>query len=178
MSILAEQYRFLNRRPVVPMSVSARHPDDPVIVGARRSPFGRRNGVLAGVHPHDLLGSVHRAVIEDSAIQGPDVDMIITGCVTQVGDQSYNIGRMAALSSGLPAEVPAMTIDSQCGSSQQAVTVAAGLVPRAAAEIIVASGIESMSRVPLGSALGSARGAGFGTPYSEGYTSRFEVVGQ
>ena len=86
---------------MVPMSVSARHPDDPVIVDARRSPFGRRNGVLAGVHPHDLLGSVHRAVIEDSAIQGPDIDMIITGCVTQIGDQSYNIGRMAALSGGL-----------------------------------------------------------------------------
>jgi acetyl-CoA acetyltransferase family protein len=156
------------------MSVSARHPDDPVIVGARRSPFGRRNGVLAGVHPHDLLGSVHRAVIEDSAIQGPDIDMIITGCVTQIGDQSYNIGRMAALGGGLPAEVPAMTIDSQCGSSHQAVNVAASMIRSGVAEVIVASGVESMSRVPLG----SAQGAGFGTPYGDGYTSRFEVVGQ
>jgi acetyl-CoA acetyltransferase family protein len=156
------------------MSLSARHPDDPVIVGARRSPFGRRNGVLAGVHPHDLLGSVHRAVIEDSAIQGPDIDMIITGCVTQIGDQSYNIGRMAALSGGLPAEVPAMTIDSQCGSSHQAVNVAASMIRSGAAEVIMASGVESMSRVPLG----SAQGAGFGTPYGDGYTSRFEVVGQ
>jgi acetyl-CoA C-acetyltransferase len=164
----------MNRRPVVPMSVSARHPDDPVIVGARRSPFGRRNGVLAGVHPHDLLGSVHRAVIEDSAIQGPDIDMVITGCVTQIGDQSYNIGRMAALGGGLPAEVPAMTIDSQCGSSHQAVNVAASMIRSGAAEVIVASGVESMSRVPLG----SAQGAGFGTPYGDGYTSRFEVIGQ
>ena len=158
----------------MPMSLSARHPDDPVIVGARRSPFGRRNGVLAGVHPHDLLGSVHRAVIEDSAIQGPDIDMIITGCVTQIGDQSYNIGRMAALGGGLPAEVPAMTIDSQCGSSHQAVNVAASMIRSGAAEVIMASGVESMSRVPLG----SAQGAGFGTPYGDGYTNRFEVVGQ
>jgi acetyl-CoA C-acetyltransferase len=158
--------------------LSARHPDDPVIVSARRSPIGRRNGALAAIHPHDLLAAVQGAVIEDGAIPGSDIDMIITGCVTQVGDQSYNIGRMAALASGLPAEVPAMTIDSQCGSSQQAVNVAAGLVRSAAADIVLASGVESMSRVPLGSALGSAREAGFGTPYSEGYTSRFEVVGQ
>lgn len=158
----------------MPMRLPARDPDNAVIVGARRSPFGRRNGVLAGVHPHDLLGSVHRAVIADSAITAPDIDMIITGCVTQIGDQSYNIGRMAALASGLPAEVPAMTIDSQCGSSHQAVNVAASMIRSGAAEVIVASGVESMSRVPLG----SAQGAGFGTPYSEGYTSRFAMVGQ
>ena len=158
----------------MPMSLPARQPDDAVIVSARRSPFGRRNGVLAGMHPHELLGSVHGAVIEDSGIPGPDVDMIITGCVTQIGDQSYNIGRMAALGSGLPAEVPAMTIDGQCGSSHQAVNVAASMVRSGAAEVIVASGVESMSRIPLG----SAQGTGFGTPYSAGYTSRFEVVGQ
>ena len=158
----------------MPTRLPARDPDDAVIVGARRSPFGRRGGVLAGVHPHDLLGSVHRAVIEDAAITGPDIDMIITGCVTQLGDQSYNIGRMAALAGGVPAEVPAMTIDSQCGSSHQAVNVAASMIRSGAAEVIVASGVESMSRVPLG----SAQGAGFGTPYSEGYTSRFEMVGQ
>jgi len=158
----------------VPMRVPACGPDDAVIVSARRSPFGRRNGALAGVHPHDLLGSVHRAVIEDSAIQACDIDMIITGCVTQIGDQSYNIGRMAALAGGVPAEVPAMTIDSQCGSSHQAVNVAASMIRTGAAEVIVASGVESMSRVPLG----SAQGAGFGTPYSEGYADRFEMVGQ
>src|ERR1700691_40943 len=154
--------------------LSARRPDDPVIVSAKRSPIGRRNGALAAMHPHDLLAAVQGAVIQDGAIPGSDVDMIITGCVTQVGDQSYNIGRMAALGSGLPAEVPAMALDSQSGSSQQAVNVAAGLVRSAAADIVVASGIESMSRVPLG----SAQAAGFGTPYSAGYTSRFEVVGQ
>jgi acetyl-CoA C-acetyltransferase len=154
--------------------LSAHRPDDPVIVSARRSPIGRRNGALAGMHPHDLLAVVQGAVLADGAVPGSDIDMIITGCVTQIGDQSYNIGRMAALASGLPAELPAMTIDSQCGSSQQAVNVAAGLVRSAAAEVIVASGVESMSRVPLG----SAQGAGFGTPYSDGYTSRFELVGQ
>jgi acetyl-CoA acetyltransferase family protein len=147
---------------------------DAMIVAARRTPIGRRNGSLSTVHPHELLAAANAAVLADSGLAGGDLDMIVCGCVTQVGDQAYNIGRMAALSAGLPVEVPAMTLDSQCGSSQQAVNVAAALVHSGAAEVVLACGVESMSRVPLG----SAQLEQFGSPYSASYLDRYELVTQ
>jgi acetyl-CoA acetyltransferase family protein len=158
----------------VPNRSTARHANDAVIVAARRTPLGRRNGRLGLFHPHQLLAAVHDAAIADAAIDPADLDMVVTGCVTQIGEQSYNVGRMASLAGGLPLTVPAMTIDSQCGSSQQAVNVAAGLIRSGAAEVILASGVEAMTRVPLG----SAQEGDFGTPYSAGYVERYELIGQ
>jgi acetyl-CoA acetyltransferase family protein len=174
MSILAAQYISDRSYEVVKRLEHEAGPDDAVIVAARRSPIGRRNGMLASVHPHDLLVAVQNAALNEVSMTDDRLDMIITGCVTQVGDQSYNVGRMGALSGGLRPEVPAMTVDAQCGSSHQAVNLAAGMVRSGAAEVVLASGVEAMSRVPLG----SAQSAGFGTPYSDGYVRRYELVGQ
>ena len=102
--------------------------NDVVIVEAVRSPLGRRNGGLATVHPADLLGAVQRAAIDRSGIDPAQVGQVIGGCVSQVGEQTFNIARTAWLSAGLPLEVAATTVDSQCGSSQQATNLAASLV--------------------------------------------------
>ena len=102
--------------------------NDVVIVEAARSPLGRRNGGLATVHPVDLLATIQRAVIERSGIDPAQVGQVIGGCVSQVGEQTFNIARNAWLSAGLPMEVAGSTIDSQCGSSQQATNLAATLV--------------------------------------------------
>jgi acetyl-CoA C-acetyltransferase len=124
---------------------------DVVIVEAVRSPIGRRKGGLAGLHPADLLGVVQRAAIERALIDPGAVGQVIGGCVSQVGEQSFNIARTAWLSQGLPMEVPSTTIDSQCGSSQQATTLAAGLVGAGIEDVVLACGVEMMTRVPLGS---------------------------
>jgi acetyl-CoA acetyltransferase family protein len=149
-------------------------PHDAVIVAARRTPIGRRGGQFSTLHPHELLAATTGAAMGDAVLDGPDIDAIVCGCVTQVGDQAYNVGRMAALAAGMPSQVPAMSVDSQCGSSQQAVNIAATMVRSGAAEVVVASGVESMSRVPLG----SAQLREFGTPFSQGYLDRYEVVAQ
>lgn len=156
------------------MAVSNLSPDDAVIVAARRSPIGKRRGQFASLHPHDLLGQVQSSVLADKGIDPAHLDMIVTGCVTQIGEQAYNVGRMASLASGIPIEVPSMTLDAQCGSSHQAVNVAAGLIRSGAASAVLASGVEMMSRIPLG----SAQVDEFGTPYSDSYRARFEVVNQ
>ena len=98
------------------------------IVEAVRSPIGRRKGGLAGLHPADLLGAVQKAAVERSRVDPREIGQIIGGCVSQVGEQTFNIARTAWLSQGLPLEVASTTIDSQCGSSQQATSLAAGLV--------------------------------------------------
>jgi acetyl-CoA C-acetyltransferase len=128
-----------------------------VIVEAVRSPIGRRKGGLAGLHPADLLGLVQRAAIERSRIDPRAVGQVIGGCVSQVGEQSFNIARTAWLSQGLPMEVPSTTIDSQCGSSQQATTLAAGLVGAGLEDVVLACGVEMMTRVPLGSNMQGGR---------------------
>src|SRR5207253_8779364 len=124
---------------------------DVVIVEAARSPIGRRGGGLSTLHPADLLGAVQKAVVERSGIDPADVDQIVGGCVTQVGEQTFNIARTAWLAAGLPLTVAATTVDSQCGSSQQATNLASSLVAGGAADVVVACGVESMSRVPIGS---------------------------
>lgn len=139
------------------------------IVGAVRSPLGRRKGELAGMHPVDLLGNVQRALLERVGIEGDQVDQVIGGCVSQVGEQSFNVARTAWLGAGLPVEVPATTVDSQCGSSQQASTLATGLVSSGLEGVVVSCGVECMTRIPLGS-----NSKYLGRPISERY---MEVIG-
>lgn len=120
-----------------------------VIVDTLRTPMGRRRGVLAGWHPADLLGLALCELVERTGVDPGRVDDVIGGCVTQVGEQSTNVVRNAWVGAGLPQEVPATTVDRQCGSSQQAVHFAAQGVIAGAYDLVVACGVESMSRVPL-----------------------------
>jgi acetyl-CoA acyltransferase len=124
-----------------------------VIVDAIRTPLGRRNGKLSGWHPVDLAAHVLRALVERNDLDPAVVDDVIMGCVSQVGEQALNIGRNAALAAGYPDSVPGTSIDRQCGSSQQAFHFAAQGVLAGAYDVVVAAGIESMSRVPMGSSL-------------------------
>ncbi len=149
---------------------------DVVIVEAVRSPIGRRGGGLSTVHPADLLGAVQRAAVERSGIDPATVDQIVGGNVTQVGEQAFNIARTAWLTAGLPLSVAATTIDSQCGSSQQAASLAAGLIASGACDIVLACGVESMSRIPLGANVKSGPGRAIPKSYYGHYemTSQFE----
>jgi acetyl-CoA acyltransferase len=140
---------------------------DAVIIGAVRSPVGRRKGGLADVHPVDLSGHVLRALAEGGGIDPSAVDDVIWGCVSQIGDQSWNVGRNAALAAGWPESVPGTTIDRQCGSSQQALHFAAAAVISGQADLVVAGGVESMTRVPMGS---SARD---GLPFGDDVRARY-----
>jgi len=147
---------------------------DVVIVEAVRSPIGRRGGGLSTVHPADLLGQVQKALIERAGIDPATVDQVVGGCVTSVGEQSFNIARTAWLSAGLPLTVAATTVDSQCGSSQQATNLGAGLIASGAADIIVSCGVESMSRIPLGSSSSN----GPGVPIPKTYFAQYEFTSQ
>jgi acetyl-CoA C-acetyltransferase len=147
---------------------------DVVIVEAVRSPLGRRNGGLSTVHPADLLGAVQVAAVERSGIDPKEVGQLVGGCVSQVGEQTFNIARTAWLSAGMPLEIAATTVDAQCGSSQQATNLAASLVKGGAIDVALSCGIESMSRVPLGAAV---RGD-FGRPTPKSYFARYEVTSQ
>jgi acetyl-CoA acyltransferase len=142
---------------------------DAVIVEAVRTPLGKRDGSLKDWHPVDLLAEVLNESIARSGVEASIVDDVICGCVSQVGEQSLNVGRNAWLAAGLPEEVPATTIDRQCGSSQQAVHFAAQGVLSGAYDVAIACGVESMTRVPMGS---SAAVSGF--PFSERLSSRYE----
>src|SRR5215204_6600141 len=114
---------------------------------------GKPGGALSGVHPAELLATVLRALVERNQIDPAIVDDVIAGCVNQYGDQSLNIGRTALLAAGFPIDVAATTIDRQCGSSQQAAHFAAQGVIAGAYDVVIACGVESMSRVPLGSTI-------------------------
>jgi acetyl-CoA acyltransferase len=124
---------------------------DAVIVGAVRTPVGRRNGGLSHVHPVDLGAHALQALRERSGFDPAWVDDVIFGCVSQSGEQSWNVGRNVVLAAGWPATVPGTTLDRQCGSSQQAVHFAAASVLAGHADLVVAGGVELMSRVPMGS---------------------------
>lgn len=130
---------------------------NPVIVEATRSPIGKRNGWLSGLHATELLGAVQKALVEKAGIDPGDVEQVIGGCVTQYGEQSNNITRVAWLTAGLPEHVGATTIDCQCGSAQQANHLIAGLISAGAIDIGIACGIEAMSRVGLGENAGPDR---------------------
>ncbi len=140
-----------------------------VIVEAVRTPLGKRNGKLKDWHPVDLLGSTLNELVARSGIDAATVDDVVCGCVSQVGEQSLNVGRNAWLAAGLPEEVPATSVDRQCGSSQQAAHFAAQGVIAGAYDIAIACGVESMTRVPMGS---SAQTAGF--PFPDSMMSRYE----
>lgn len=135
---------------------------DAVIVDVVRTAVGRgkAGGALSSVHPADLLAQTLRAIVERSALDTALIEDVIVGCVSQVGEQSTNLGRTAVLSAGFDERVPAMTIDRQCGSSQQAAQFAAQGVLAGFYDVVIAAGVESMSRVPLGSAAGGAHTGG------------------
>jgi acetyl-CoA C-acetyltransferase len=147
-----------------------------VIVEAVRTPIGRRNGGLSTVHPADLLATVLREVVGRSGIDPEEVDQVVAGCVSQVGAQSFNIGRTAWLTAGLPLSTAATTVDTQCGSSQQATNVASSLVAAGVVDVAVACGVEVMSRVPIGS--NSAKSLGLGVPIPKTYFGRYEFTSQ
>ena len=121
------------------------------IVEAVRTAGGRRGGRLAGWHPSDMAGAVLNAIVDRSGLDPAAVEDVIMGCVSQGGEQSFQVGRNAVLSSKLPESVPAVTIDRQCGSSQQAIQFAAQAVMSGTQDVVVAAGVESMTRVPMGS---------------------------
>ncbi|WNM42079.1 acetyl-CoA C-acyltransferase [Micromonospora halotolerans] len=143
---------------------------DAVIVGAVRTPVGRRKGSLAGVHPVDLSAHVLRALAERTGIDPEQVDDVVWGCVSQVGEQSWNVARNAVLAAGWPESVPGTTLDRQCGSSQQALHFAAATVLSGQADLVVAGGVESMTRVPMGSSVAG------GMPFSAAILERYRGV--
>src|ERR1700738_4698761 len=130
---------------------------NPVIVEATRSPIGKRNGWLSGLHATELLGAVQKAVVDKAGIDAGDVEQIVGGCVTQFGEQSNNITRVSWLVAGLPEHVGAMTVECQCGGGRQANGLIAGLIAAGAIDIGIACGIEAMSRVGLGANAGPDR---------------------
>ena len=151
---------------------------DVVIVEAARSPLGRRNGGLATVHPADLLATVLGAVVERAGIDPESVGQVVGGCVTQTGEQTFNITRTAWLRAGLPISAAATTVDAQCGSGQQAANLAAALVGSGVVDVAMACGVESMSRIPLGVAVSNGPGRPLPKPYFEQYeyTTQFEAA--
>ena len=149
---------------------------DVVIVEAVRTPVGKRNGGLSTVHPADLLATVQKAAIERSGIDPAAVGQVVTGCVSQVGEQAFNIGRTAWLSAGLPLTVANTTVDTQCGSSQQATNLATALVGSGAVDSALAGGVEVMSRVPIGSS--GRKDLGLGIPIPKSYFPQYEMTSQ
>ena len=151
---------------------------DAVIVDAVRSPIGRRQGGLSTFHSADLLGTVLAELVSRSGIEAELVDQVFGGCISQVGQQSFNVTRTAWLTAGLPMSVPATTVDSQCGSSQQSLTLAHGLIGAGLIDVAVACGVEVMSRVPMGSSLSTGVGKAMPRSYFSRYkfTTQFEAA--
>ena len=145
-----------------------------VIVEAVRTPLGRRNGRLKDWHPVDLAAEVLIALQERSGIDPARVDDVVMGCVMQVGEQSTNVARNAILAAGWPESVPGTTIDRQCGSSQQAAHFGAQGVMAGAYDIVVAAGVETMTRVPMGSAMADGK---YGFPFGPRVSARYANVG-
>ena len=146
------------------------------IVAAARTAGGRRNGRLAGWHPADLAGKVLDNLVERVKMDPAQVDQVIMGCVGQAGEQAVNIARNAVLSANFPESVPAVSVDSQCGSSQQALQFAAQAVLSGTMDIVIASGVESMSRVPMGLAAALPAKEGFGVYKSPAMEKRYPGV--
>jgi acetyl-CoA C-acetyltransferase len=142
------------------------------IVEAVRSPIGKRGKGLAGLKPSDLLGAVQKAALERAGIDPAKIGQVIGGCVSQVGEQSFNIARIAWLSQGLPLEVAATTVDAQCGSSQQATSLGAAMVASGMEDLVMCCGVEMMTRVPLGSNMKD------GVPMGESYMAHYQPTSQ
>jgi acetyl-CoA C-acetyltransferase len=147
-----------------------------VIVDAVRTPVGRRNGGLSTVHPAEMIGTALTALVERTGIDPAEVGQVVSGCVSQVGEQSFNIARTAWLSAGLPLTTAATTVDTQCGSSQQAANLAASLVASGTVDMAIAAGVESMTRIPIGS--NSSKKLGLGVPIPKTYFGRYEFTSQ
>ena len=145
-----------------------------VIVDAIRTPLGRRNGKLKDWHPVDLAAETLTALVERTGLDPAIVDDVIMGCVMQVGEQAVNIGRNAVLAAGWPESVPGTTIDRQCGSTQQAAHFAAQGVIAGAYDVVVAAGVEVMTRVPMGSAMADGK---FGFPFGPKVGARYAPAG-
>jgi acetyl-CoA acyltransferase len=143
---------------------------DAVIVEAARSAVGRRNGGLSVVHPADMSAQVLNALVERAGVDPEIVDDVIWGCVGQGGEQAMDIARTALLAAGWPESVPGVTVDRQCGSSQQSVNFAAASVIAGHYDVVVAGGVESMSRVPMGTTIASG-----GDPFSPLFMARYGV---
>jgi acetyl-CoA acyltransferase len=143
---------------------------DAVIVSAVRTPIGKRGGGLSSVHPVDLSATVLNGLAEPSGVDPALIDDVIWGCVGQVGEQTLDIGRNAVLAAGWPESIPGVTVDRQCGSSQQAVHFAAAGLIAGHYDVVVAGGVESMSRVPLGASIAGAY------PFGEGFRQRYGGV--
>jgi acetyl-CoA acyltransferase len=149
-----------------------------VIVEAARTPIGRGHsakGIYRNVHPNELLGAAYKAVIERAGIEPALVEDVVAGCVSQVGEQSNNIARNAWLQAGLGVETPASTVDRQCGSGQQAVSFAAGLIAAGVHDVMIGAGVEHMGRVPMGSNVSDER---LGTPFPKELMERYELIPQ
>ncbi len=149
-----------------------------VIVDAVRTPGGKRNGGLSGWHPADLAAQCLKALQERNDLDPAMVEDVIMGCVSQVGAQALNIGRNAVLAAGWPEEVPATTVDRQCGSSQQAGHFAAQGVMAGAYDVVVAAGVEVMSQVPMGASIGTNVGMPFGPLVGMRYADQGGLVPQ
>jgi len=145
------------------------------IVDALRSPTGKRNGSLATVHGADLGAHVIKGIVERNAIPANEYDDVIFGCVDTIGALAGDIARTSWLAAGLPMNVPGTTVDRQCGSSQQAVHFAAQAVMSGTQDVVLAGGVQTMSRIPIGSAMLAGQPLGFTTPFAEsvGWQARF-----
>lgn len=145
---------------------------DVVIIDAIRTPIGKKNGWLREQHPVKLGAHVVKALFERTGVKPEQIDHVIFGCVSQVSEQTFNVARNVVLESGMPIEVPATSVDFQCGSSQQAVHLAAAMVASGQADIVIAGGVESMTRVPMGSSLGN------GQPFTDNIMEEYNMVPQ
>ncbi len=149
---------------------------DVVIVDAVRTPIGKRNGGLSTMHPAETLGLVQKALIDRTGIDPAAVEQVVGGCVSQVGEQAFNITRTAWLAAGLPLTTAATTIDTQCGSSQQATGLASSLIGSGVVDVAIACGVEAMSRVPIGAS--GAKQLGLGVPIPKPYFDQYEMTSQ
>ncbi|MGE3327219.1 MAG: steroid 3-ketoacyl-CoA thiolase, partial [Acidimicrobiia bacterium] len=147
-----------------------------VIVEAARSAIGRRNGGLASVHPAELLAQVLQGLVERSGIDPSEIGQVVGGCVSQVGEQSFNVTRTAWLTAGLPVATAVTTVDTQCGSSQQATNLATALIASGVVDVAVACGVEVMSRIPIG--INSSKKLGLGVPIPKRYFEQYEFTSQ
>ena len=147
-----------------------------VIVDAVRTPIGKRNGGLSTLHPAQVLATVQQAIVERTGIDPSVIDQVIGGCVSQVGEQAFNITRTAWLSAGLPITTAATTVDTQCGSSQQATNLATALVGSGVVDVALACGVEVMSRIPIG--VGGSKALGLGIPIPKTYFDQYEMTSQ
>jgi len=146
--------------------------NDIVLIDAVRTPLGRRGGWLREVHPVKLGAHVLCALLDRTGLDADAVDHVIMGCVGQVGEQTFNYARNAVLDAGLPYAIPATTLDFQCGSSQQAIHLAAGMIASGQAGLVIAGGTESMTRVPMGSSLAGA------SPFTDRIMDAYNIVSQ